>query len=410
MLTVRLHGHLEEKFGSEFQFDASNIREVIDALQANFDDFTEEFIKDERAYNILVDYEMQDIRGCVLPVRRDSVIDIVPVILGAGNLFKSLALIIIGAVLVIATGGAAAALMAGTAGSATGLAGLGVSAMTAVAGVVGQTAAFAIAAGVGAIGLGLALGGVASLLAGPDGPDGSGKESSSLNQVENIVGQGMPIPIGYGRMLIGSIVLSATYTSSYVRKALGFTYSNTDGSWNDLRLSNGREWIKNSNEPEPFQYGTVPSTATGSNSLTLGQKTFTVTSQGHINFNPGVKIRIYNGTNPEASYMAASVIAFSGTVPTATLTVNVFNVVGTGTFSSWNIDALPYRGYTEQQYQEILTYLTGGGVGNLDLDNIEVFLSGYQFTQGATVVTTTIVPPVLNGSINNTYFRDIDKQ
>jgi predicted phage tail protein len=53
MLTVRLHGHLEEKYGSEFKFAASTVREVIDALQANFDDFTEEFIKDMRTYSLL---------------------------------------------------------------------------------------------------------------------------------------------------------------------------------------------------------------------------------------------------------------------------------------------------------------------------------------------------------------------
>lgn len=221
MLTVRLHGHLEEKFGSEFKFEASSVREVIDALQANFDDFTEEFIKDEREYNILVDYEMQDINGCVLPVKTDSVIDIVPVILGAGFL-KSLGLIIVGALLIVATSGAGLGFLASTAAGGSAFSGLASLAVSAI-GTVG-------AGTIAAIGWGLALAGVASLLAGPDGPDGGGEQSSSLNQAENIVGQGMPVPIGYGRMLVGSIVLSATATSSYIKTAKNYTYNNTQNN------------------------------------------------------------------------------------------------------------------------------------------------------------------------------------
>lgn len=232
MLTVRLHGHLEEKFGSEFRFQASSVREVIDALQANFDDFTEEFIKDERAYNILVDYEMQDINGCVLPVKTDSVIDIIPIIAGAGNIFKSLALIVVGALLITFAPYVAGALLPGVTGASL--------TTFAAAGLVTATQAAVIGA-VTAIGWGLALAGVASLLAGPDGPDGGGEQSSSLNSAENIVGQGMPIPIGYGRLMVGSVVLSATYTSSYVRTSQSYTYENTStGYWQDKQISYGQ--------------------------------------------------------------------------------------------------------------------------------------------------------------------------
>lgn len=240
MLTVRLHGHLEESYGSEFKFEARTVREVIDALQANFNDFTEEFIKDERAYTIVVDAEAQKLTDCVLPLKSDSTIDIVPVIAGAGNVFGAIALIIVGAILIAATGGAVAALFAGTAGSATGLAGLGVSALTGLAGVVGQTAALAIFAGVGAIGAGLLLSGVASLLAGPDGPDGAGEKSSSLSRTDNIVGQGLPVPIGYGRLMIGSVVLSASFVSSLSKISSAYTYK-TGGVWVDRHLSFGQQ-------------------------------------------------------------------------------------------------------------------------------------------------------------------------
>lgn len=231
MLTVRLHGHLEEKYGSEFRFEAATVREVIDALQANFDDFTEEFIKDQRAYNILVDAESQEIGGCVVPIKTDSTIDIIPIIGGAGFL-KSLGLIIVGAILIVATSGAGLGFLASAAagGSAfSGLAGLAVSAIGAVG-----------AGTIAAIGWGLALAGVASLLAGPDGPDGGGPESSSLSQTENIIGQGMPIPVGYGRLMVGSVVLSATVSSSYVQTSGAWTYENTStGLYEDFQLSLG---------------------------------------------------------------------------------------------------------------------------------------------------------------------------
>lgn len=247
MLTVRLHGHLEEKFGSEFYFEAATVREVIDALQANFDDFTEEFIKDERAYNILVDAEAQEVGGCVVPIKTDSTIDIIPIIGGAGFL-KALGLIIVGALLVIAAPYAAGALFqAGLigAGSVTGLS------VAAVAG--------GIQATVAAIGWGLALAGVASLLAGPDGPDGGGPKSSSLSQMENIVGQGMPVPIGYGRLLLGSIVLSSTATSSYIKTSYAYTYATTPTSnWSNYRINVGKylnvSAFNNSTDPQEPTY------------------------------------------------------------------------------------------------------------------------------------------------------------
>ena len=243
MLTVRLHGHLEEKFGSEFRFEAATVREVIDALQANFDDFTEEFIKDMRSYNILVDAEAQEIAGCIVPVKTDSTIDIIPIIGGAGFL-KALGLIIVGAVLIIATGGTAAGFMAGAIGGNVGAgfaavaAGASFSAVAATGFAAAVGGALAVAGA--AIGWGLALAGVASLLAGPDGPDGGGAKSSSLSQPDNIIGQGMPIPIGYGRLMVGSLVLSATSTSSYTQVSKAWTYEDTvAGVYKDHNINAG---------------------------------------------------------------------------------------------------------------------------------------------------------------------------
>jgi predicted phage tail protein len=212
MLTVRLHGHLEDKFGSEFQFDAKTVREVVDALQANFSDFTEEFIKDQRAYNILIDNDATDIVRCTMPLNSCSTVDIVPIIAGAGNTFLAIGLIIIGALLIIASSGAAAGWLAVAAANGSAAAGLAVSAIGAIGGM----------STIAAIGWGLVLAGVASLLAGPDGPDGDGGTSTTFSGMDNVVGQGIPVPIGYGRLLVGSFVISATYMSSetYISRAV----------------------------------------------------------------------------------------------------------------------------------------------------------------------------------------------
>jgi predicted phage tail protein len=244
MLTVRLHGHLEERYGSEFKFAASTVREVIDALQANFPDFTEEFIKDERAYSVIIDSETQQLQGCYTPIKTDSIIDIIPAIGGAG-FGKALGMIFIAFLLLFPP--TAAAIAGAVAGS-------GVAGTTFTAVLAGQVSAAgmlaggtlaaqigaALAVGVQAMAWGLALAGVASLLAGPDGPDGGGDKSSTLNQSENIVGQGMPIPVGYGRLMVGSLVLSSTSTSSYTETSKAWTYENTLlDRWQDNQMNTG---------------------------------------------------------------------------------------------------------------------------------------------------------------------------
>ena len=241
MLTVRLHGHLEESYGSEFKFEAKTVREVIDALQANFDDFTEEFIKDERAYMIVVDAEAQELSGCVLPLGTNSTVDIVPAIVGAGGIFKALALIVVGTILVIATAGAAGAIVGGLQAAAA----MGISTVGATVTIGGITMGVGTAliglAAVGAIGAGLLLAGVASLLAGPDGPDGAGEKGTSLSRTDNVIGQGLPVPIGYGRLMIGSVVLSASFVSSYSQIAPAYTYYDSSTSkWVDNHLVFGQ--------------------------------------------------------------------------------------------------------------------------------------------------------------------------
>ncbi|WP_110951381.1 tail assembly protein [Pseudomonas bohemica] len=80
----------------------------------------------------------------------------------------------------------------------------------------GSTALFGTASGAlaGSIGISLALGGVAQMVAGT--PKGLGaqdqadnKPSYGFNGPVNTQSQGNPVPLGYGRMIVGSAVISA---------------------------------------------------------------------------------------------------------------------------------------------------------------------------------------------------------
>ena len=197
--TVRLYGHLGERFGKEHRFSITSPSEALRALKANFPEF-EQCILDHNlpGYRIVVGDATDASKFIVLhgPVSDNEVIHITPAVIGGKSNFLAFAEIIVGAALLIF----AAPLAAGLAG-ATGL--------SITAGTIGQ------------IGLTLALVGASALLFKPkaiDGPaDSSGnKASSSFGQVVNTAAQGNCVPVGYGRYRVGSQVISAgLYAESY---------------------------------------------------------------------------------------------------------------------------------------------------------------------------------------------------
>jgi predicted phage tail protein len=207
MLTVRLHGHLADTYESEYKFQAKTIGEAIKALKANLHNFIMEIVKDDRHYQILVDADEVGEEEINYPIHSNSTIDIVPVIAGSGSsLFKIIAGIAIVA-LSIYTGGLAAGALQATAGLGAG------TTSVAVGGVFVNATALAFASSVGiAVGGALISGGIAEMMA----PDDKTTEygGSFLGGPSNIVGQGHPIPVGYGRRMIGSTVVSTVYSST----------------------------------------------------------------------------------------------------------------------------------------------------------------------------------------------------
>lgn len=217
MKKVILRGELGKKFGRVHWFDLSTPGEAIRALAANFQGFQQElYDAGERGIGYMVQVgkdAMETLDHIEFPSGQAEAISITPVLQGAGGggvgkIFAGIALV-------------AAAIVLGPVGAVIG--GVG-------AGVLGATAATAI----GYVGAALVLGGTAQLLS-PSISDTPGtfgatsptraraRESftSETNEIAdnrasyiyngavNLTAQGNPVPILYGRMQVGSVVVSA---------------------------------------------------------------------------------------------------------------------------------------------------------------------------------------------------------
>ena len=186
MKTVRLLGELGKKFGRVIKLDVKTPAEAVRALCVNFPEF-QKFVatSDERnvGYRVIVGKEDRKVDELHDPVGKSD-IKIVPVLMGAGGdggIFS----IIVGGVLI-------------------------------AAGMVGNyffpgnpVSPYLINAGVAMV-----AGGVVQLLTPiPDTPqpeEGSENRASFLfNGSVNTSAQGYPVPVGYGRMIVGSAVISA---------------------------------------------------------------------------------------------------------------------------------------------------------------------------------------------------------
>jgi predicted phage tail protein len=187
---VKLYGELAEKYGKEWSLDIDSPKEAVRALIANNPGFVQ-FVgtSEDRGvgYKISVGGTyLEDPANEIYNPSGKQEIKIIPVILGAKNK-DAMRKIIMGALLIWAGGGVAGL---GTAGSAT----------AAVAGFVGGAAV--------KIGQSMVLGGVGMLLS-PTPKSIDETNNYSFNGPVNTVKQGVPVPICYGQLLVGSSVISS---------------------------------------------------------------------------------------------------------------------------------------------------------------------------------------------------------
>jgi len=136
------------------------------------------------------------------PLADSDVVKVIPVVSGAGG--RGLTQVLLGAALIgvaIASAGAGLSLGAASTGGAFGFVG---------------SSGLAVAAG--NIGLALAIGGVAQMITPvPDLPsfddaDGFGGSGNAQNlafqSIGNVDREGVPVPVVYGEMIVGSVVIS----------------------------------------------------------------------------------------------------------------------------------------------------------------------------------------------------------
>ena len=185
MVNVRFYGSLKQ-FGSDFKLDCQTPAEVIHALTSQIPKLRQ-FIQ-QGLFTVRVGRDYFDNRylekGLSQKLKDDSIIHFTPTLKGSkrGGLFG------------VITG---VALIAG----ALALGPLGFS-------VIGANAAWMV----GGLGASMLLGGVAQMLTKmpsmSTGKDSEKKQSTSFSNLSNMAAQGRPMPLAYGRIRVGSLVIS----------------------------------------------------------------------------------------------------------------------------------------------------------------------------------------------------------
>ena len=192
---VKLYGELAKFVGhKEFEIQADTLGKVVSFLIHNFPKVEKHM--NPKHYQVKVGNYAVDKDELHYPISNED-IHIIPVIAGSGGLGKMLA----GAALIglaFATGGSTLAL------------GLG-----------GFTGGAGISAIVGNIGIGLVLTGVSSMLFPLPKPQKFESEdnpqlSFSFSGVQNTSRAGTPVPIVYGEIFTGSVVISAGVDTNQV--------------------------------------------------------------------------------------------------------------------------------------------------------------------------------------------------
>ena len=228
MKVVKVYGALRKKLGQcRFQFEAETPAQAFKALCVNFPGLDKWLIDSEKdgvTYRVTIGKEKINednfaLIGC--PWSEREVFSITPVLAGAG---RTGAMIGIGVGLVafsILTAGAGAGFLGlgqgllGTAGATTLTGGATIGVTAASTGfVLGGAASIAI----GSIGAALILGGIANAISPSPvqstsvterGREAAKLESFTFSGIVNTAKQGLPVPIAYGRVFVGSAVLSS---------------------------------------------------------------------------------------------------------------------------------------------------------------------------------------------------------
>lgn len=191
MTIINIHGILGHEFKSVLKLSINKSKEVIDAISCSYPLFRHrinELSQQGIQYSMLVDGEALKTMEQLSIKRSPKVIDIIPTICGSGA--------------VVAAVGAAALVGSAFVGTAT------------VLGTTLTWAAVLSQAGVMLLGIGLQM----ALAPKPDmkrqeSTVSGAKQSFMIASKANTIEQGVPVPVGYGRLRVGSAIIQSTVKS-----------------------------------------------------------------------------------------------------------------------------------------------------------------------------------------------------
>lgn len=179
MRTIRLYGELGQRFGRVHCLTVANAAEAIRALRANYPEFERALLTVAERYRVIVGRRRLGAAEEMLdPSGESETIRIIPVVQGAkraGFLQAILGIAMITVGVLFPTPFSSYLVQAGTA---------------------------------------LLFGGIAQMLTPvpklkAGGQEGEQKASYVFSGAVNVTAQGVPVPVGYGRMIVGSVVISA---------------------------------------------------------------------------------------------------------------------------------------------------------------------------------------------------------
>ena len=184
MVNVRFYGSLKQ-FGSEFRLDCQTTAEIVQALTSQIPKLRQ-FIQ-QGLFTVRVGRDYFDNRyleqGLSHKLKDDATVHFTPVLKGSkrGGLFG-----VIAGIAIIA----------------------GAIALGPLAGIISTNAAWIV----GSVGASLLLGGVAQMLTKmPEmkiGAEKEKKQSTAFSNLSNMTAQGKPMPLAYGRIRVGSLIIS----------------------------------------------------------------------------------------------------------------------------------------------------------------------------------------------------------
>lgn len=208
MKVVKVYGALRKRLGQcRFEFDVATPAQAIKALCVNFPGLEKWLIDNEKdgvGYRVAISKEKvseENIAPLLMPFSDREVFSITPVVAGAG---RGVGAILLGAALITV-----AILAPGVGFALNASQGVGFA-------VIGKGLAAGIAAAAGNIGVGLVLLGTAQLLSPQpelssleNGKEAARLQAFTISNVVNTSRQGLPVPIAYGRVVVGSSVISS---------------------------------------------------------------------------------------------------------------------------------------------------------------------------------------------------------